>query len=285
MTDETMPSLKQLATLRIQQTVDLKMLEESLDKPDEYRNIVVDAYTEKINKKMLEDALGSSILKEEHKQFLRNVYYDKKRRLSRERPSLFQCYAAVHEYNYDDIQYLILLRFLVNEKTESHLKLSATDVANLFVEKLRATTHYGRTEWTDNSSSGMELYTRKLNGEPSIIKSEANFVVLKDYGGGEVPGDVWEAERNLEWNFEGSLGIVEDIVTELFDDLDEWSKYATYTRYENHPERFPNLFKRFIRRNPGLDGVWEDSVDNVFTHSFFTIERDYTYNLQTETSL
>ena len=285
MTDETMPSLRQLATLKIQQSVDLKTLEESLNKADEYRNIVVDAYIKKINKNLIKDALESSILNDEHKQFLTDVYLRKKSHLSRERPSLLKCYVAAHEYNYDDIQYLILLRFIVNENTESELKLSATDVAKLFVEKLRETTHYGRTEWTDNTSSGMELYTTKINGEPSTIKSEANFVVLKDYGGGQVPGDIWEADRDTEWDFEYSLGVVETIVTDLFNDLDEWSKYTTYTRYENNPERFPNLFQRFVRRNPGLDRVWEDSQNEGFTHSFFTVERDYTYNRQTEMTL
>ena len=274
---EPMPSLQQLAVLSIQNGVTLEMLENSVDKPDDYKNIVIESYAKKINKKMLEDALGSSLLNEEMKQYFKRMYLKKKRHLSRERPSLLKCHVAAHEYNYDDVQYLILLRFTINKETESPLKISATDVTNLFIEKLKNTEFYGRTDWTNGDSSGLELYTTKLNGEPSTIKSEANFVALKDYGGGQVPGDLWEAERDLEWDFENSLEIVEKLVTELFDELDEWANYTTYTSYENHPERFPNLLKRFVRRTPGLGGVWEDSVDNDFTHSFFTIERYYSY--------
>lgn len=269
---ESMPSLLQLASLKIQNEVTLNMLEEAVDKPEDYINIVIEAYAKKINKKMIKDALESPFLNENIKKYLKRAYLEKKRRLSRERPSLLKCYIAAHEYNYDDIQYLILLRFIINKNTESFLNISATDVANLFIEKLRNTKFYGRTDWTNGDSSGLELYTRKLNNEPSTIKSEANFVVLKDYGGGQVPGDIWEAQRDLEWDFENSLDIVEDLVTELFDELDEW---ASYTTYESHSEIFPNLLQRFIKRTPGLDGVWEDSVDNDFTHSFFTIERNY----------
>ena len=269
---ESMPSLLRLATLKIQNEVTLNMLEEAVDKPEYYSNIVKKAYAKKINKKMIKDALESPFLNDNIKKYLKIAYLKKKRRLSRERPSLLKCYIAAHEYNYDDIQYLILLRFTVNKNTKSFLNISATDVAKLFIKKLENTKFYGRTDWTNGDSSGMELYTRKLNHEPSTIKSEANFVVLKDYGGGQVPGDIWEAQRVSEWDFEKSLDIVEDLVTELFDELDEW---ASYTTYENNYERFPNLLQRFIERTPGLDGVWEDSVENDFTHSFFTIERNY----------